>query len=269
MLFSKTINKPFILIEAKNHTENLDNVSHIKQLWRYFNAVQSAKFAILTNGIEYRFLRIWSNQTSWDKIPFLVINLENPKPEYIKDLERFIYSKLDINDILRVAKEKKYYRDIQEIFKKEITKPSDEFVKFFAKKLTDQKMIDSRVEEFRGYIKKSLEEFINDKIANAKNNLQNPNNNKEDEEIKDNATDEELQGFHIIKSILDSAGVVSSQIHYYKTKAMPPYLRISLQDESKWICRLCLRKKAESHIEFPDRTKETSTHINALYSLRE
>ncbi|EAJ5627179.1 hypothetical protein DLL27_05505, partial [Campylobacter jejuni] len=41
--------KPFILIEAKNHTENLDN--HNNQLVRYFNTNPSIKFAILTNGI--------------------------------------------------------------------------------------------------------------------------------------------------------------------------------------------------------------------------
>ena len=44
--------KPLILIEVKNHTENLDN--HDKQLERYFTVTES-RFGILTNGIEYRF----------------------------------------------------------------------------------------------------------------------------------------------------------------------------------------------------------------------
>ncbi len=125
-------NKPLIPIEAKNHTENLDNVNYIRQLLKYFNAVQSAKFAILTNGIEYRFFTE-EQPNRMDKIPFLVINLENLKPKNIKDLERFIYSKLDRDDILRVAKEKKDCRSIQEIFKEKIIKPSDEFVTFFVK----------------------------------------------------------------------------------------------------------------------------------------
>lgn len=45
--------KPLVLIEVKNHSENLNN--HNNQLVRYFNVVSDAKFAILTNGIEYRF----------------------------------------------------------------------------------------------------------------------------------------------------------------------------------------------------------------------
>lgn len=262
-------NEPLILIEAKNHTENLGNPNYITQLLKYFNAVQSAKFAILTNGIEYRFFTE-EQPNRMDTTPFLVINLENPRPRDIKDLERFIYSKLDIDDISRVAKEKKYHREIQEIFKKQIDDPNDEFVAFFAKRLTDRKMGSNIREEFKGYIKKSLEEFINDKIANAKNNLQNPNNNKENGEIKDNKippTEEELQGFQIIKSILGSAGVDSSQIHYYKTKAMPPYLCISLQ--GKWICRLYFFKKQENRIKFPDGTEQKFTHINELHSLKE
>ncbi|WP_233715944.1 type I restriction enzyme HsdR N-terminal domain-containing protein [Helicobacter trogontum] len=42
-----------MLIEVKNHRKKLNN--HNNQLVRYFNVVSDAKFAILTNGIEYRF----------------------------------------------------------------------------------------------------------------------------------------------------------------------------------------------------------------------
>ncbi|HQP89558.1 MAG TPA: type I restriction endonuclease, partial [Bacteroidales bacterium] len=45
-------NIPVILIECKHWRENLD--IHNTQLIRYFN-VTKAKFAILTNGINYRF----------------------------------------------------------------------------------------------------------------------------------------------------------------------------------------------------------------------
>lgn len=61
--------KPFILIEAKNHTENLDN--HNNQLIKYFNASSSIKFAILTNGIEYIFFTDMDQVNLMDKTPFL------------------------------------------------------------------------------------------------------------------------------------------------------------------------------------------------------
>lgn len=265
-------NVPFILIEAKNHAENLDN--HNNQLLRYFNTAPSIKFAILTNGIEYRFFTDMEQANLMDKIPFLVINLEKLKPRDLKDLKRFICSELDIDDILSVAMEKKYYRSIQEIFKKEITEPSDEFVIFFAKQLTERRMTSAVIEEFRAYIKKSFKEIINDiayeKIANIKNNLQNLNDDEESEETKDDkeiiTTEEELQGFYIIKSILGNAGVDLSQIHYKDTLS---YFSVNLQGKTtKWICRLYLNDNKKS-IAFPDGTSQRIANIDELYSLQE
>jgi hypothetical protein len=66
--------KPIIVIEAKNHTEKLDN--HNNQLIRYFNVTDS-KFAILTNGIEYRFFSDIEETNRMDKIPFLTVNLDS------------------------------------------------------------------------------------------------------------------------------------------------------------------------------------------------
>ena len=60
--------EPFILIEAKAHNENLDN--HTNQLLRYFNTAPSIKFAILTNGIEYRFFTDIDAPNVMDKSPF-------------------------------------------------------------------------------------------------------------------------------------------------------------------------------------------------------
>ena len=97
--------KPFILIEAKNHTENLND--HTNQLIRYFQTDQSIKFGILTNGIEYRFFTDIDCENIMDKKPFLVINLEKLKPRDTKDLEKFVCSKLDLEKIKSSAKEKK------------------------------------------------------------------------------------------------------------------------------------------------------------------
>ena len=78
--------KPLILIEAKSHTETLDR--HKTQLERYFTVTES-KFAILTNGIEYRFYSDLEKPNIMDKNPFLTINLLNLKDRDIKELEKF------------------------------------------------------------------------------------------------------------------------------------------------------------------------------------
>ncbi|TKX29533.1 type I restriction endonuclease, partial [Campylobacter estrildidarum] len=215
--------KPFILIEAKNHTENLDN--HNNQLVRYFNTDPNIKFAILTNGIEYRFFTDIEQQNLMDKIPFLVINLEKLKPRDIKDLKRFICTDLNLDEILNIAMEKKYYKAIQDIFKNEIENPSDEFTSFFAKQMTEKRMTSAVLEEFKNYIKKSFKEIINDlaydKITNIKNNLQAINDDEDNEQINESrdivTTEEELQGFYIVKSILASAGANLEDINYKDT----------------------------------------------------
>lgn len=263
---------PFILIEAKNHSENLDN--HGSQLIRYFNAVPSIRFAILTNGIEYRFFTDIEQPNIMDTLPFLVINLENLRPRDLKDLKRFIYAELDIDDILGIAKEKKYYRSIQEIFKIEVNNPSDEFVVFFAKQLTNRRMTNAIVEEFRAYIKKSFKEIINDlayeKISSIKNNLQNLNDDEVDSKDESDdeiiTTQEELQGLYIVKSILGGIGADLEQIQYKDTKS---YFGVNFKGMvTKWICRLMLNDNKKS-ITFPDGTTQKLNAIEEIYSLKD
>ena len=65
---------PAILIEDKYAGENLDK--HGSQLFRYY-ATTSAKFGILTNGIEYRFYTDLENQNKMDEVPFCDFRAES------------------------------------------------------------------------------------------------------------------------------------------------------------------------------------------------
>ena len=129
--------KPLVLIEVKSHTEALD--AHNNQLVRYFHTCTTARFAILTNGIEYRFFSDIDTPNIMDKTPFFTINLAEPKQKDIKELERFTHSELNIDDILKMASTKRYHQQIQAIFKELIKEPSDDFVRIFATQITDVK----------------------------------------------------------------------------------------------------------------------------------
>ena len=59
---------PVILIECKSISENLER--HDSQLFRYFGLQQIAKFAILTNGLIYRFFTDLDNPNKMDSDPF-------------------------------------------------------------------------------------------------------------------------------------------------------------------------------------------------------
>jgi len=243
--------KPFILIEAKNHTENLDN--HNNQLIRYFNACTDVKFAILTNGIEYRFFTDIEEKNLMDKTPFLLIDLEKPKQRDFKDLKNFVYSNLNPDEILKIAMNKKYSYNIQEIFKNEIENPSEEFTSFFAKKLSSNKRITNSVlQEFKIHIKRAFKDIINDlafeKVLELKNNLQEVNNELDESYTDKNkeiiTTQEELQAFHYFKSILvDKA--CADEIFYKDTLQ---YFTIFYQKSTQWIARLYLGPREKSMV---------------------
>lgn len=76
--------EPVILIEAKWCDEKLDK--HDSQLFRYFCATK-AKFAILTNGIIYKFYTDIENINKMDEKPFWIFDLLNPKENQVTELK--------------------------------------------------------------------------------------------------------------------------------------------------------------------------------------
>lgn len=77
---------PVIIIEAKALNRNLEK--HNSQLFRYFSTT-SAKFAILTNGIRYRFFTDLEDQNKMDVLPFLDFNLLSIKEGQVEELKKF------------------------------------------------------------------------------------------------------------------------------------------------------------------------------------
>ncbi len=201
--------KPLILIEAKPHTEQLDR--HKSQLERYFTVTDS-KFAILTNGVEYRFYSDIEKPNVMDQSPFLVIDVLKLKDRDIKQLEKFSNENLDIDNILNMAGNKKYVNGIKEIFKEESISPSDEMAKFFGTKLTDKSMRQNVVDEFKMYIKQAFSEVVNDMVTDRINNIktklseENTGSQEDTEQEDDNngivTTQEELEGYFIVKSMM-------------------------------------------------------------------
>lgn len=269
--------KPLILIEAKNHTEKLDN--HNNQIVRYFN-VTDAKFAILTNGIEYRFFSDLEEKNRMDKTPFMTINMETLKIKDFKELEKFCKDAIDIDSILQLANARKYYRAIQDIFKKEIETPSDDFVKFFARQITTKTMTSGVVEEFRSHIRKSFAEVINDLATEKINAIKSTLNeskieNESIEEVETKSqietTEEELQAFYMVRSILaEDENIDINDIGYKDTIY---YFSVIYQGKvTKWICRLQLNNKKFVILPPMDGNGECKieiSKINHVYKLRD
>lgn len=266
--------KPLILIEAKSIQENLDN--HNNQLIRYFN-VTEAKFAILTNGIEYRFFSDLDEKNKMDSTPFMMINLLNLKERNKKDLERFSRDQLDLDSILNMANRKKYTTGIKSVFREEIENPSEDFVKFFISKITSKRATQGLIQEFKDYIRTSLKEIVfdmaNEKINSIKMELQAQNqasiesNTMTTIQEVESVTEEENEAYFIVKAILSE--ILSPNRLDYQDGSN--YISIMCDgSRKKWICRLYF-KTSNKYIAFNDGIDERIKFekLEDIYSFRE
>lgn len=251
---------PLIIIEVKTHTENLDR--HSTQLERYYTVTDS-KFGILTNGIEYRFYSDMDKTNKMDMKPFLIIDMLNLKDRDLKELEKFTNENLDIDKILSMANKQKYITQIKNIFKQEALEPSDEISRFFAQQMTDKRLTQTILDEYKLHIKTAFSDMVNDmaqdKINSLKSKLSIEINEDEDDEneIQDKddgivTTEDEIEGYFIVKSILAET-IPLKRVVARDTKS---YFGILLDDNNrKWICRLRFNT-AQKYISLHETEKE-------------
>ena len=246
--------KPIMIIEAKSVTDNLKK--HDTQLMRYFS-VTEAKFAILTNGIKYKFFTDLEQPNMMDKKPFLEIDLLNISDNEISQLRQFAKNTFNLEVISSVASNLKYMDHIKSRLKKESINPSVDFVRFMINDFYVGVKNKNVVDKFRPVVKKALNQFttdfMNEKIQIA---LGENDNDKTstllNTETSKLITEDELEALEMIRSILKDT-VNKEDITYKSTKS---YFGINYKDDARnWICRLFLTRKGKKGIHIPDEDK--------------
>lgn len=228
--------EPVILIEAKSISKKLER--HDSQLFRYFGTTK-AKFAILTNGIIYRFYTDIDEINKMDKDPFLEFNILKIKENQINELKKFKKELFDIDMLLDSACLLKYEKQFKALFAQQLQEPTDDFIKLFVSSVYSAPKTQSVVDRFRPILKKSLNDYINEtlneKIMQALQATTDTDVSNEDtDNPKLSASDDELEGFFIIKTILKNS--VDMRDLYYKK--MEAYFAVLYKNNvRKWICR--------------------------------
>lgn len=252
--------KPLIFIECKSCNESLDK--HSSQLIRYFNSTIDARFAILTNGIIYKFFTDLDNSNVMDDTPFLTIDMLKLKDRDIVELNKFKKDALDVDNILSAAEDLKYTSLVKAWMEKETENPSVGFVKLILNDIFEGVKSQKVVEQFTPIVKKALNQHINDTINSKIQNVLNKETEDmpANEEDLDKATErkreiittiEEIESYGIIKSILRQT-VDSSRVTYRDAER---YFTILLDDSNrKWICRVYLNG-GKKHIDVSDNDK--------------
>lgn len=275
---------PMILVEAKWCGENLKR--HDSQLFRYFGTT-SAKFAILTNGIEYKFYTDLDEPNKMDEKPFLEFNLLDIKDGSVAELKKFQKHHFDIETIFNTASELKYSNQIKHFMGQQLQSPTDNFVAAILGEIYEGRRTQTIIEKFRDVVRKSLNNFVNELMnERIKTAIENQaaagevTDPRQDAATEKNMTEktetpriitseEELEGFFIVKSLLREL-VAPDKITHKDTES---YFGVLLDNNTrKWICRLQL-ETAQKYIIIPDGSKNAVKHpiscIDDIYTMKD
>ncbi|AIC96113.1 type I restriction endonuclease [Shouchella lehensis] len=257
--------KPLILIEAKSITEALQN--HDSQLFRYFGTT-SAKFAILTNGISYRFYTDLDEQNKMDSVPFFEFNLAELKESSLSELAKFRKGSFDLDKIFDTASDLKYSNKIKELFDEWWEHPSEEFTSFIVSQVYNGRKTKTVLDNFEVIVKKSFKQYINElvneKINAALKSTSTPQEQEEPQTLEELpvitepeivTTEEEIEGYAIAKMLLKET-IDDERVYYRDNKS---YFNILLDNSiRKWVCRLYLNG-SNKMVQFNDEERTTAS----------
>lgn len=226
--------KPIMIIECKHWAQDLDK--HQAQLFRYYQ-VSPAKFGILTNGIIYKFFTDLETPNKMDDMPFFEVNILELRDSHIEKLREFSKDKYNIDTILNSATEMKYVNAMRILIGSLATNPTDEYVRFIAKQVYEGIVTAKVLEEFRPMVVRAhnqlIAENVNMRLKSAfapevpsttpsAGIVEEPTIDVKDSKIV--TSEEEIQGFYIVKAILASTIAIE---------------RVTLRDAQSYCAILC------------------------------
>lgn len=257
---------PILIIECKHWSQDL-NV-HNSQLFRYFH-VTKTRFALLTNGIEYRFYSDLEATNKMDEKPFLEFDICNLKDQIIIEIAKFHKSNFDIEKIVNNASSLKYTKEIKKLLASEFQDPSHDLIRHFGSQVYSGRLTERVMEQFKDLVQKAFNQFIservNDRLTSALNKeveqQQAEEQMKEEVPSKIDTTEEEMEGFRIVVAILRRK-IQKERIFHRDTQS---YFGILLDDNNrKPICRLHLNGGKKYLGVFDEEKNEERIPINSV-----
>lgn len=289
--------QPIMIFECKWHGHNLDK-SHASQLYRYFS-VTHARFAVLTNGLVYRFYTDLEAPNKMDSKHFFEFDLRDYDERGLNELKKFTKFSYNLENILTTASELKYTRAIRQLIAEQWAEPSDDFIRFFVSQVYSGRFTKSVRDEFEPIVKKALQQFVNERINQRLESALEQEEvvqSSEDETVttsgegddvpveKDETpkiitTDEEKEGYFIVKSIMrtvvDPERVVMRDVQSYcgillDDNNRKPICRLHFNGEQKYLGLIDKEKNEERVLieqldeiyQYADRLRKTITYYD-------
>lgn len=238
--------QPIILFECKKSGGDL-NIKHAGQLFRYFH-ITAARFGVLTNGLVYKFFTDLEQPNKMDETPFFEFNILDFKDRDVEELKKFAKTAFDIDTILTTANDLKFTRAIQGRLAEWMVNPSEDFVRLVSSDLVGTRRFTPALrDQFTIIAKRAFEQLISERINERLKGAMTPESAPivepvapvipvvadAENQVVTNA--EEIEGFHIVRSILRS--VINPRRIFMRDAQS--YCAILLDDNNrKPICRL-------------------------------
>lgn len=236
-----------MLIECKKYGSEVSD-AQTSQLYRYFSVVR-ARIAVLTDGVVYRFFADLEESNVMDTKPFLEFNMFDIQPLFVNELRRFTRASFDLDAALTAASDLMYTTAIKQTMMEQLEYPDEDFVRFFLTHVYSGVRTQGVIQQFTDIVKRALNQFLNEhinqRLQSAIEKGETVDESVEEEhpdETDDNdissriqTTEEELEGYYIVKSIVREV-VDSERIGHRDTLR---YMSVVLDDSNrKPICRL-------------------------------
>tara|TARA_R110002073_G_scaffold1715_1_gene12241 strand:+ start:126044 stop:127102 length:1059 start_codon:yes stop_codon:yes gene_type:complete len=240
---------PIILFECKPIGAKLDSYS--SQLYRYFSTTK-ARIAILTDGIVYRFYSDLINTNVLDAKPFFVLNLDRLTNEHSDRVRVFTKEHFDLSSVIADAETLYMKSLIREHFVRELANPSDDLVKLFVDPIHAGSMRQGVIEKYRPIVKSAISDHIGVAVEARLRSALNSSKEAEREPVETQpvepqceelgvvTTEDELNGFYIVKAILRDMVDPNRMV----ARDVQSYFGVLLDDNNrKPICRLHFNRK--------------------------
>lgn len=189
-----------ILIECKPSTAEL-SLKHASQLCRYFSA-SDAKFAILTNGVIYKFYSDLDAANRMDNTPFLEIDILNLRKDDIRGLARFQKTEFDLEAAAEAAASMQLESEVANVLKREMAEPSDDMIRLIASQVTDRRLTSGVKSAIARHIPNAFATIIRNRLDAKWSSAM---KDEDDPELASTSevetTEDEIEGYNIIRSI--------------------------------------------------------------------
>ena len=241
-----------------------------------------ARIALLTNGIVYQFYADLDEPNVMDSRPFLTFDLTDIRDNLLLQLKKITKQNFDLEHMLTAATDLKYMTAIRTVMEAQLEEPDEEFVRFFFSKASPGgRFTASAKEQFNRLVKQAFTQFISDRVGSRlrtaleredvaagrtldEEATQAIEAEEEEQRSGIETTEEELEGFRIIRAIVCSI-IDVDRVHHRDTKS---YFGVLIDDNNrKPVCRLHLNRSQKYLGLFDDDKNETRHPIESVQDL--